>query len=168
MAWSVLGENLWNDCTKHISCEIHIEVVTQEVSDVEVQASGKSRFQTGVDRVLTQVELCILALCISESEGSWCSGWLLGMLSIEESAIETHLEHALTCECWSTNLRIVSSDTGEERNLLLGSVNGQVFVKFVVDQVSSSRSDLLDNLWNDLALEKWDEHIGNLCNEATR
>lgn len=101
-----------------------------------------------------------------EGESSWCHGWSLDMLRIEEGAVDAHLENVGIGELWAADLGVVSRDTAKVWNFFLATVDLEVLVNLSVDGRDGSGLNLLDQLWNHRVLEEWDENVGDLGNEA--
>lgn len=89
------------------------------------------------------------------------------MVGIKESTIDAHLEHLLAGELGPGELSVVSGDTSEEWDLFLRAIELQVLVGGGVDEGFGGRGHLIDNLWNDCTLQKWNQHVGDLGYETT-
>lgn len=96
LSGSILGHELWDEATELIGGNGYIEVVLKEVSDIQSVSSLESTLKSGVESVVSEVSLELLALRISWGPGSWSVGRWLHILSIEESSVDNHGEDTIS------------------------------------------------------------------------
>jgi hypothetical protein len=167
LAGTVLGEDLWNEYSKVVSGDSHIQVLREQVGDIERVTGGECGLECSGHGILSQVSLTIFAFWITDVESGWCGGWCFNMLRIKEGAIDAHLENVGIGELWAADLGVVSSDTAKIWNLFLAAIDLEILVNLCVDGGDGSGLNLLDQLWDHGVLEKWDENVGDLGDEST-
>jgi len=138
----------------------------KEIGDIKGVSCGKSRFESRVNSVFGSEDLGIFTLWVVKGKCSWGSFWHLCVLGIEECSIDTHLEDVGSSKLWSTNLRVISGNSSEEWNNFLISIKFEIVVDCGINKGLTSGNSLIEDLWDDCALEKWDQQVSNLGNEA--
>jgi len=68
---------------------------------------------------------------------------------------------------WTTDLSVVNSDTTKVWNFFLATIDLQVLVNLSIDGGHDCLLNLSDQSWDHIALENWDQNVGNLGHKST-
>ena len=91
----------------------------------------------------------------------------MNILSIEEGTVKIHVEEVISDQWSLTKLGIVESDTSKEWDLLLVSIKLQIIFDGSLDHCLDGGLCLVKNLWDNGALDEWDEDVGNLADKGS-
>lgn len=163
---SVLGENWWDKNTEVISSNSDVQELGEDLGDIKGVSGGESRCEKRVNSVLGSEELSGFAFWVMKGEGSWWSSWHTWVFGIEECSIHSHLENVVSGELWASNLSVISGNASEEWDDFLISIDFEVVIDGGINKGLASGNSLVEDLWDDCALEKRDQQVGDLGDEA--
>lgn len=146
--FSVFGNEFWNNNTNGISGSSNVQF-GEEVGNIKSVLGGVSRFQKGVDGVLSEVSLSSFSFWGSDWVSNWSVfAWSFAVL-VEEFTKDGHLEDVVSGEGWSSSdLRVVSGNTSKIWDGFLDTVLNEILVDGSINDGSNLSLNLFDNGWD--------------------